>query len=207
MRTVRLKTPFSEEDVRKLTIGDIVYFSGTVFTCRSMFHKRYFEKNYLPPVDFKEINVMMHAGPVMQKTDAGWKLIAIAPTTSIRLEKFTPRIIEKLGIRAIIGKATMREGTAKAMQELGCVHLSSVGVPVGLLTKTVKKVVTVYDVEEMGVTEATWIYDVEDFGPFLVGIDTHGNNLFSKVDEQAKAKLPKAYAALNISKDYQYTEL
>lgn len=206
MKTVHINTPFTEENVRELALGDIVYFSGKFFTCRTLFHKRALEHNYLPLIDFNKINVMMHAGPVMRRTVAGWELVAIAPTTSIRFEKYTPEIIKRLGLRAIIGKATMREDTIRAMKELGCVHLTVVGVPSGLLTTKVKRVVEVHDVDEIGVTEATWVFDVGDFGPFLVGIDTEGNNIFDDVYKKTKSRLQSAYNSMGIPPNYTYTE-
>lgn len=207
MNTVQLKTPFTEEKVRQLNAGDIVYFSGKFFTCRTLFHKRALLENYLPPVDFSDVNVMMHAGPVMRKRENEWELVTVAPTTSIRFEKFTPEIIKKLGLRAIIGKATMGAATLAALRDFGCVHLTVVGVPAGLLTTKVKRLVEVHGVEEMGVTEATWVFEVEDFGPFLVGIDTRGNNLFHQVRAEVDANLPKAYERLRIPPDYAYTDI
>lgn len=207
MNNFLLKGPFTEESVRQLSAGDIVYISGKFFTCRTLFHKRALQENYLPPVDFNEVNMMMHAGPVMKRTETGWLLVALAPTTSVRFEKFTPGIIRKLGLRAIVGKATMGNATMEVMRETGCVHLSTVGVPVGLLTTKVKEIVEVHGVEEMGITEATWVFDVENFGPFLVDIDTRGNNFFHQVHAGVKGNLKKAYERLCIPLDYTYTEI
>lgn len=207
MNTFHLQTPLTEDDIRRLGVGDIVYFSGKFFTCRTLFQKRALEQNVLPPLDFSDLNVMMHAGPVMRKTDAGWQLVTVAPTTSTRFEKFTPAIINKLGVRAIIGKATMGKQTLEALGKAGCVHLTVVGTPSGLLTAKVKQIIAVHGVEEMGITEATWVFGVADMGPFIVGMDSYGHNLFNVLQDKVVANLPEAYTRLGIPADYSFTPL
>jgi tartrate dehydratase beta subunit/fumarate hydratase class I family protein len=94
--------------------------------------------------------------------------------------------------------------TMRAMKEAGCVHLSWGALIGNILAKNVKKVVDVYDLDELGPLESTWVLKVENFGPFIVDIDTKGNNLFNNVSTQADKRLEAAYEKYGI-KDYAYT--
>lgn len=189
MRTVRLNTPLAEADVRNLKLEDIVYISGRIFTARTAFHVRVINRNLVPPMDFSVHNVMAHSGPVMKKGSEGeWIVVNAGGTTSNRLERYGAAIIKKLGLRALCGKGTMGPETIKAMQECGAVHLCTNLDRMGF-GPHIKKVMGVYNLEEMGQTEATWVFEVEDCGPFVVDIDAHGNNLFKNVHEKVIGKL------------------
>ncbi len=189
MGIVRLETPLREEDVRRLQLEDLVYITGCIFTARTSFHTLVLEKNKVAPFDFASCNVMAHCGPVMKKDAAGkWIAVNAGGTTSNRMEKYGGPIIRKLGIRAIIGKGTMGEETMKVMQEFGAVHLTTNADRVGF-TPFIQEVVGVYNLEELGQTEATWVYRVKDCGPMVVDIDAHGNNLFARIQEGVKKRL------------------
>ena len=83
--TIRdLKLPLSEEDARGLQLGETVTVSGLVFTGRSLLHIRAIEQGIVPPLDFDAINCFFHVGPVMRETEAGWEVVSIEPTSSIR---------------------------------------------------------------------------------------------------------------------------
>ena len=205
MATKRLTIPLSEAEVRQLGVGDVVYLDGLIYTCRSLFQIRALEQDTLPPVDFKKLNVMFHMGGVMKKEEDGWIAVSLLATSSIRFEKLGAPIINKLGIRAIIGKTTMGLKTMQAMKESGCVHLSWGALIGNILAKSVKRVVNVYDLDELGMLEATWVMEVENFGPFIVDIDTRGNNLFHRVNAQVEKKFEAAYEKYGI-RDFAYTD-
>ncbi len=204
MTSKRLTIPLSEGDVRQLNIGDTVCLDGLVFTCRSQFQMRALERNLLPPIDFRQSNVMFHMGGIMKKTGDGWVPVSLLATSSIRFEKLGAPIIKKLGLRAIIGKSTMGIKTMQAMKEAGGVHLAWGAVMGNILAEKVKRVVAVYDLEEMGMLEAPWLLEVENFGPFVVDIDAHGNNLFSWVNAQVEENFKKAYEKYGVT-DFNYT--
>lgn len=204
MITKRLTIPLSEREVRQLNIGDVVYLDGLIYTCRSLFQIRAVEQNILPPIDFKKLNVMLHMGGVMKKVENEWTAVSLLCTSSYRFEKLGVPIINKLGIRAIIGKSTMGVKTMRAMKEAGCVHLSWGALIGNILARNVKRVVDVYNLDELGTLEATWVLEVENFGPFIVDIDTNGHNLFHQVNAQVNQKLEAAYEKYHI-KDYSYT--
>ncbi len=184
MSTVRLKTPLTETDVRNLKLEDRVYISGYIFTARTAFHARVIAENKIPPMDFSRYNVIAHCGPVMKKNYAGqWITVHAGGTTSNRLEKYGGPIIKKLGLRALIGKGTMGADTMAVMREFGAVHLTTNPDRIGF-TPYIQKVVAVYNLEELGQTEATWVFQIKDCGPFVVDIDASGNNLFVKIHEE-----------------------
>lgn len=184
-----LETPLSEEDVRKLDTGDIIYLTGTMVTARDMAHKKAMEmernKGKLP-VDFSEVAVY-HCGPVMRK-NGRWKVVVAGPTTSSRMEGFEYEFIKRLGARMIIGKGGMGNATAKACKEHGAVYCAFTGGAAVLAAKAIKNVRDVFWMDELGKTEALWVFDVEKFGPLVVTIDTHGNNLTEEIKKKAEER-------------------
>ena len=101
----------------------------------------------------------------------------------------------------------MGQTTADAMRECGCVHLSRIGTPGNLLARKVTDVLAVYNLEEFGSTEATWVMRAEDLGPFIVDIDAAGNNLFDHVREAAELRRQMLYARFGIPEDFQYAKV
>ena len=100
MAEYHLTTPISEEDARKLKVGDVVYVTGEhVYTARDEAHERaleMFEKGEKPPVDF-EGSVVYHVGPVARQVDGKWEIVSAGPTTSARMEIFEDKFLEKYG--------------------------------------------------------------------------------------------------------------
>lgn len=179
-----LKTPVPEEEIRNLRAGDLIYVTGTVITARDEAHLKALElneKGEAPPVDFKG-NGVFHCGPIMQKDDSGeWRVVAAGPTTSARMEIFQDEFIKVYRPSVIIGKGGMGKRTAEACQEYGCVYGAFTGGAALLAAQGIKNVRDVFWLEEMGMPECLWVYDVEDFGPMIVTIDTHGGNLTADV--------------------------
>jgi tartrate/fumarate subfamily iron-sulfur-dependent hydro-lyase beta chain len=178
-----LKTPVPEEEIRKLRAGDLIYVTGTVITARDEAHLKALElheRGESPPVEFKG-NGVFHCGPIMKKDDGAWKVVAAGPTTSARMEIFQDEFIEVYRPAVIIGKGGMGERTSKACQEYGCVYGAFTGGAALLAAQGIKTVRDVFRLEELGMPECLWVYDVEDFGPMIVTIDTHGGNLTADV--------------------------
>ena len=139
MAEVHLKTPFSEEEIRKLRVGDTVYVSGKAFTCRSRLHRWIFDEKHVLQEEALSRDLLIHVGPIVLKKepDAGsdakrddgkknadlWELVSFMPTSSIRFEKWGARSVREWGLRMIIGKTTMGEETMAAMRERGCESL------------------------------------------------------------------------------------
>ena len=206
MNERHLRIPLSEKDARGLEIGDVVYLSGPVFTGRSLFHIRAIDRDIVPPIDYKCVNVLLHAGPMTKKMeDDSWTVVSMTLTASIRFEKYCADVIRKLGLRAVVGKTTLGRESMKAMQEIGAVHLSSVGIMTNILPGQVKKVLGVHFLDEIGKTEASWVMEVEDAGPFIVDMDSRGNNLFYSVREEVESRFKGFYKRYGIEDDFHYT--
>lgn len=189
----RLEAPFTEEKVRSLKVGDMVEITGIVFTGRDAVHKWLHEGNE-PPVSFQG-GVIYHCGPVVMKKGSKWTVTAAGPTTSIREEPYQAGIIERLGVRAVIGKGGMGEKTRLACQKFGCVYLHAVGGAAQVLAECIKEVQNVYGLEQFGSPEAIWQLRVESF-PVVVTIDAHGNSLHKDIESESGAKLTEIFSGI-----------
>ena len=181
-----LTTPFNEDEIRQLKVGDIVSLSGTIYTGRDKFHKYVSEGNNVP-INL-ENSAIYHCGPVMIEKNGGWLVRAAGPTTSIREEPYMADVIERTGIRCIIGKGGMKESTLNACQEFGAVYLQAIGGAASLIASCIKKVSNVYLLEEFGPAEAVWQLEVENF-EVVVTMDSHMQSLHKQVEENSKQKL------------------
>lgn len=183
----RLKTPLSESDARKLRAGNIVYLTGRLVTARDMAHKRicqYLRENRKLPFNLDGL-ALFHCGPVVKKVDDEWIVMAAGPTTSMRMEPFEHKVIEKLGVKLIIGKGGMGGKTRKAMMKYGVAYGVFTGGAAVLSAKHIKRVLDVKWMD-LGAPEAVWTFEVEDFGPIIVAIDSHGESLFEKIFREAE---------------------
>ena len=179
-----LKTPVPEEDIRKLKAGDLVYISGTIITARDEAHLKALElhkEGKKPPVNFSGRGVF-HCGPIMRKdSEDKWQVVAAGPTTSARMEIFQDNFIGVFKPAIIIGKGGMGERTSQACQKYGCVYGAFTGGAALLAARGIKEVEDVFWLDELGMPECLWVYKVENFGPMIVTIDTHGANLTADV--------------------------
>lgn len=180
----RLRTPVPEKEVRKLKTGDEVYVTGTIITARDEAHLKALEMHKEGeelPVDFKGVGVF-HCGPIMKKDAKGhWQVVAAGPTTSARMEIFQDEFIEVYRPALIIGKGGMGEKTSIACQKFGCVYGAFTGGAALLAARGIRNVKDVFWFEELGMPECLWVYEVENFGPMIITIDTHGGNLTADV--------------------------
>ncbi len=189
MAEYRLKTPISEEDVRKLRVGDIVYLDGIMVTGRDQVHRRALELASKGEKDKMPMNLegiaLYHCGPIVKKIDDEWKIFGFGPTTSARMDSVEADFIREFGVRLIIGKGGMFEKTTEGMKKYGAAYLAYPGGTSAVATSAVKRVVDVHWLD-LGTPEAMWVVEVENFGPTMVAIDSHGNNLFTDVLNKAK---------------------
>jgi len=190
---IQLEAPFTEQKIRSLKVGDMVEVTGTLFTGRDAVHKWLHDGNE-PPVSFKD-GMIYHCGPVVVKKAGKWKVVAAGPTTSIREEPYQAGIIEKFGLRAIIGKGGMGEKTRLACQKFGCAYLHAIGGAAQVLAECIKEVENVYEYERFGSPEAIWQLKIEKF-PVVVTMDAHGGSLHKEVETASAAKLNEIYARI-----------
>ena len=181
MATKRLSIPLTEESVRELRIGDTVFLDGKVHTGRALVYQHILEEKNLPPIDLSaESNVQMHAAPAAIEDKPGfYRLSSIQATASFRYWKYVPDYVEQFGIRAIIGKGGMDKWVYEDIfAKTGTVFLTTVGYGIAAMYgRAVKKVIDVYWKTELGLPEAMWLMEVENFGPFIVDGDCTGASL------------------------------
>ena len=206
MAEYHFKVPLNDEDVKKLHIGDMVYFSGEAWTSRSRVQKAVFDEGWTLPFSTETRNLLIHAGPVIKEEGGEHKIISFAPTTSVRFEKWGPQSVQKWHQKAIIGKATMGAKTMLAMMENICIHASPIGLTTNLFLDRIK-IKDVHWKKEFGSIESAWIVELEDYGPFIVDIDCYGRNYFDEVDRLIQSSRNEAYKYLGIPEDFQYTRL
>ena len=196
---MKLKTPLSENDIRRLKLGETLRLDGIIYTGRDEMHMRALEHAHEGrklPYDLKGA-VVFHTGPLTVKDNGKWKVIAAGPTTSSRMNSLEAEFIQYSGVRAIIGKGGMSQPTVDAMARYGCVYLAFTG---GAAVLAAEGITGVRGVEwlDLGAPEALWALEVKGFGPLIVGIDAHGNSLYKQVDANVKENLVKAKKRLGI---------
>ncbi|WP_455139789.1 FumA C-terminus/TtdB family hydratase beta subunit [Candidatus Hodarchaeum mangrovi] len=199
MAEYHFNTPISKEDVQKLKIGDVIYISGVVFTARDEAHERALElarKGEKMPINFEGLAVY-HCGPVVQKVNGQWEIVAAGPTTSTRMDLFEDEFIKTFNVNVVIGKGGMGQRTAKAMKEYKAIYTAFVGGAAVVAARGIKRVKEVHWLD-LGTPECLWVLEVENFGPLIVGIDTNGDSLFQIVTDEAKANLSKIGEFLGI---------
>jgi fumarate hydratase subunit beta len=194
-----LRTPVSEAEIRKLHVNDVVYISGTVVTARDQAHKRaleYFKGGKTLPVDLEGLAVF-HCGPVMKKEGAKYVAVAAGPTTSTRMEALEDKFLQCSKARVIIGKGGMGKRTTDEMGKFGAVYCAFTG---GAAVLAAQKIKCVERVEwlDLGLPEALWVLEVEEFGPLVVGIDSYGRNLFLEVAEKVELNKQMIYRKLDL---------
>ena len=183
---IKLKTPISEEDIRKLKVGDTVFLSGIIATGRDNAHKLMVEEKPDFIRDVLKESVIYHCGPVVKQDEDGtWSFVSAGPTTSMREEPYQADVVCEYNIRGVIGKGGMGPKTAEGLKKCGAVYFHAVGGAGTLIANAVKKVVTVHKLEEFGTPEAFWVIEVEDF-PLVVTMDAHGNSIHEEIKEKSQ---------------------
>ncbi len=175
-----LNIPLTDDEIISLRSGDMLYLTGTIYTARDAAHKRMYETLQAGgelPYDI-EGSFVYYLGPTPARP--GQVIGSAGPTTSSRMDKYTPLLLEK-GLKGMIGKGKRSPEVLKAIQENGAVYCAAIGGLGALLSKRiVESEVIAYD--DLG-TEAIRKMKVEDL-PVVVIIDTEGNNLYETAPKQ-----------------------
>jgi L(+)-tartrate dehydratase beta subunit len=198
------------EDLADLQLGDVVYLDGVVYTGREGVYKKVLEEGAELPLPLAEITqVNFHCSPAAHVDDDGHtKLTAVTATASFRFSKWLERWFDVSGAKVIIGKGGMSQADYKRyFVPNDAVYLTTVGYGTGaLLGRGVKKVRDVYWRKELGIAQAMWILEVENFGPFIVASDSDGNSLFDRENARIAEKLPAAYEGTRPAILHRYGE-
>jgi L(+)-tartrate dehydratase beta subunit len=183
----KLRTPLSEADIRNLQLEDTVSIDGTIFGIRDATQIRIFDQHVPPPADLTGA-VCLHTAPgVRKRADGTYEKLSIGTTTSTRMDRFVPGLVETYGVRAIVGKGGLLEDSVAAMERLGAAYLAIVGGAAALETLQIEEIEQVWWEDLM--PECLWKFRVKDFGPLIVAIDAHGNSLYRRIQERAAARI------------------
>ena len=186
-----LTTPIRDEDLKDIHVGDIIYLTGHIVTCRDVAHRRLIEEKMPLPVDIRG-GAILHAGPIIKPLDNDkFQMVSVGPTTSMRMEKFEYEFIKETGVKLVVGKGGMGPNTVEGCTRFKALHCVFPG---GCAVLAAQCVEEVEDVQwpELGMPESLWVMRVKEFGPLIVSIDTHGGNLFEqnkKVFNERKAPI------------------
>lgn len=170
----KITLPLTDEDIKNLKAGDSVLLTGTMITGRDAAHKRLYElaqKGEKLPVDIKG-EVIYYVGPAPAKP--GYAVGPAGPTSSYRMDKYTPTLLD-MGLKGIIGKGARNQEVIDAIVRNKGIYFAAIGGAAALIAKSIKSD-EIICYEDLG-TEAVRRYTVEEF-PCIVVIDSEGNNVY-----------------------------
>ena len=171
-----INTPIDDKIVSELKAGDYVYLTGTVYTARDAAHKRLYEalqRGEDIPLELQN-NIIYYLG--RSPAREGQVLGSAGPTTSSRMDKYTPLLLEK-GLKGMIGKGKRSDEVIESMHKNHAVYFAAIGGAGALLSKCIKKS-EVIAYEDLG-TEAIRKLEVENL-PIIVVIDDEKTNLYNR---------------------------
>lgn len=169
----RLEVPIKDENLKELHAGDVVYLTGNIITARDQAHKRLLEEG--SPLDINGA-VLFHAGPIISKKDDGYEMVAIGPTTSMRMNPYQSDVLD-MGPKIVIGKGGMDDTVREALIRNEALYVVATGGCAALYVDAVEEIESV-DWLDLGMPEAMWNLKVSNFGPLIVAMDCHGNSLY-----------------------------
>ncbi|MEO5692696.1 MAG: fumarate hydratase C-terminal domain-containing protein, partial [Usitatibacter sp.] len=189
-----------EEQVRALRVNDTVTLEGTLFGIRDANQIALFDKGRTTRFDMRG-HAAIHTAPNVRKVDpspehpTGYEPVCVGTTTSARMERFT-RPLMGLGVRLIVGKGGLAQGSLHAFAELGGAYLAIIGGTAALETTWVEAIEDV-DLDDLN-PESLWKFRIKGFGPLLVAMDTHGGSLYAAVDGKSRSRRANTLANLGV---------
>ena len=196
-----LTMPISEEQARKLRVEDTVTLNGTLFGLRDATLIHMFDRGRKARFDLSG-HAAIHTAPNVRKVErsaehpTGYAPVCIGTTTSDRMERFTRPLMQQYGVRLVIGKGGLREGSAQAFRELGGAYLAIIGGTAALETTWVEAIEEV-DLDDLN-PESLWKFRVRGFGPLVVAMDSQGASLYTDVNQAARQRREDALRKLGV---------
>ena len=198
LKTVHLNLPAHTEDLRRLEIASVAYLTGRLFTAREGVYKRAIADGFGMPAGKDALGITnFHCSPAASiNPDGSYTVGAVTATASFRFAQWLDGWFRLSGCNIIIGKGGM---TSEVYREHfvpnNAIYLTTVGYGTGaLLGRGIRSVPGVYWLEELGLAQAVWVLEVENFGPFLVESDLDGNSLFERENAKIAPGLERHYA-------------
>ncbi|MBX9711812.1 MAG: fumarate hydratase C-terminal domain-containing protein [Xanthobacteraceae bacterium] len=186
-----LNMPITPEQARELKIGDTVTLEKTLFGIRDATLIHMFDRDRRTKLDLQGHAVIhtapnVHRVPVSNEAPVGYTPFCIGTTTSMRMERFTHALMAREGVRIIVGKGGMGPETLAAFKEFGGAYLAIVGGAAALETTWIERIVDI-DMDDLH-PESLWQFSIRNFGPLLVGMDSHGGSLFADVQNDVASR-------------------
>jgi L(+)-tartrate dehydratase beta subunit len=194
-----LHMPVDEAAIRALRMGDTVTLEDTLFGIRDATQIHMFDRGRETRFDLSG-HAVIHTAPNVRKVTAsaqcpaGYEPVCIGTTTSARMERFTRPLMERHGVRIIIGKGGLGDDSRAAFREIGGVYLAIIGGTAALETTWITRIEDV-DLDDLN-PESLWKFSIKGFGPLLVAMDSHGGSLYDAVSERANARREDVLAKL-----------
>ena len=194
--------PVTEAKVRELRVNDTVTLRQTLFGIRDATQIHMFDRGRTTHFDLRG-HAVIHTAPNVRKVPvspehpAGYAPVCIGTTTSDRMERFTRPLMTNYGVRFIVGKGGLRDGSQQALAELGGAYLAIVGGTAALETTWIEQIEAV-DLDDLH-PESLWRFKIRDFGPLLVAMDTHGGSLYTAVKAESQSRRARALASLGVA--------
>ena len=201
MAHYELSTPVSEEQVRQLRVNDTVTLQTTLFGIRDATQIHMLDRGRTTRFDLRG-HAVIHTAPNVRKVDksdafpAGYAPVCIGTTTSDRMERFTRPLMERHGVRLIVGEGGLRDGSQEAFRDIGGAYLAIVGGTAALETTWIDQIEDV-DLDDLN-PESLWKFRIRNFGPLLVAMDSHGGSLYAEIKEDVEARRRAVLASLGV---------
>lgn len=197
-----LTMPITEAQARQLRVNDTVTLQRTLYGIRDATQIHMFDKGRRTRMDLNG-HAVIHTAPNVRKVPpseahpAGYEPVCIGTTTSDRMERFTRPLMADYGVRLIIGKGGLREGSQAAFQALGGAYLAIIGGTAALETTWIEQIEDV-DLDDLN-PESLWRFRIRDFGPLLVAMDSHGGSLYDIARQDSAGRRAAVLASLGVS--------
>ena len=194
-------TPVTEAQVRALKVNDSVTLNGTLYGIRDATQIHMFDRGRKTRFDLSG-HAVIHTAPNVKKVarsaahPTGYAPVCIGTTTSDRMERFSRPLMQQNGVRIIIGKGGLREGSLAAFGELGGAYLAIIGGTAALETTWIEAIEDV-DLDDLN-PESLWKFRIKSFGPLLVAMDSHGESLYTRIRRSAQERRADALASLGV---------
>jgi len=210
LEQVRLKIPAADADLARLKLGSVVFLEGVIYTAREGVYQKVLADGAALPEGLTDIsNANFHCSPAASvNEDGSYNVGGVTATASFRFSKWMAAWFETAKAKVIIGKGGMSSDDYKNIfVPNGAIYLTTVGYGTGaLLGRGIKGVRAAHWIDELGIAQALWVYDVENFGPFLVDSDLEGNSLFEQQGRLVNENLDRVYAGLKSPSLSRYGE-
>ena len=200
LRKIGIDLPVTPEKIAELRLGDIAFLNGVVYTAREGVYEKVLARGEALPEGLTELsNANFHCSPAAAPAEGGgYRIGGVTATASFRFSKYLGQWLDVTGTKIVIGKGGMpRRDYREILAPRGAVYLTTVGYGTGaLLGRGVERVREVHWLDELGLAQALWMFQVRNFGPFIVDSDLEGNSLFAQQGDIVNQRLAELYDGL-----------